>query len=92
MNLLLPASELEGAAVAGIDDSGLIILETVLVQRLLQLCKLGFIVLVRGEPSKGAYDRLQGSSGLVEMDIQVCGGGQVVHCLEPESCKKNQQN
>ena len=79
MNLLLASPELEGAAVAGIDDGGFITLETVLVQRLLQLCKFGFVVLLGGKPSKWTYDGLQGSSGLVEVDIRVCGGGQVVH-------------
>ncbi|KAG0614729.1 hypothetical protein M758_6G199600 [Ceratodon purpureus] len=88
MNLLLPSPELEGAAVSGIDNGGLIVLETVLVQRLLQLRKLGFVVLVCGESSEGTNDGLQGPSGLVEMHIGVGWSGQVVHCLEPAKHKE----
>jgi len=87
MNLLFPSPELERAAVTGVNHGGLVILEIVLVQRRLQIRKLGFVVLAGWKSTERADHGLQHSSRLVEVQFLVRWGGQIVHCLEPDHNK-----
>lgn len=83
MHLLLPVAELKGAAITSVDYRSFIILHTVLLQGILEFTELCLIVTASRETSKWAYDSLDSSFGLVEINFRVGRDGKIIDGLKP---------